>query len=141
MMKKKRKYIWNAIFLMLIIWILFHLVRGFYYYNQYKPHLLVKKDGENTLLMSSGNEIVLQGLIGSVELSEDEASVIYLRRAGGLGANIEVVEMDLETRDVKILVTVNELNTVIRNISPKKRIVHPELEERIRSVKYVPDTN
>ena len=140
-MKQKRKYFIRAILLAFLIGILFFVIRGFYYYNQYKPHLLLKENGENALLMSSGEKVVLWGLVGSVDLSENEASVIYLRKVGGFGKDKEVVEMDLETQDVEVLVTADELRTVTRSIRAKKGLAYEETEERIRSVKYVPDTD
>lgn len=127
-MKIKRRNSILIIFITILLLGIVLIIKNLYFYKIYTSNLILKNDNQYILLLN-GEEVILEGLAGNAELSEDKKKILFLKTS--LNGNVEIAEMDVEERNVKILITANEIENAIE--------LNKNKNEHIESIQYVPE--
>lgn len=126
---KQKQLLWIIIAIILVLLLItkYWGIISFSYTNL----ILKKKDGY-VLCLDQDTEIMLDGLLGTIDISEDGKKGIFFRETQT--GQIEIAEIDLENARIYVLIMAEELEKAMNAIG--KSEYTGKAEERPKSIKY-----
>lgn len=131
---KRKRLLWAIIATILLIFVItkYWGIIGFDTTN-----LILEKEEGYVLYLDENIEIVLEGLLGTIDLSEDEKKGIFFRETQT--GQIEIAEIDLDNNEIYVLKTAEELEKAMSAIGELNYT--GRVEERPKSIRYAKGKN
>lgn len=131
-MKKSKRVLIGVVIIVILFFVLIY--KGIPWFDA--TGLILEKGGDYVLCMDNGTRIKVDGLLGTVQLSEDCKRGLFFR--GTKEGIVEIAELNLITGNIKVLITAEQLIDGMQDAG--EMTFEGKMEERPKSINYVNGT-